>query len=125
MKIFGDGHKSDGWIAERESMGLWEEGQPMINYINTLSFITETVAKVGYSNDVLHLSAIEMIYLILIIGFNYFSLALLIEKIAGFKLKDPLIEYTKKLNDDVYDIFRNPLVKTKMIIRKTHAVDND
>ena len=97
----------------------------MINYVNALSFITETVAKVGYSNDVLRLTQWEMIYLILIIGYNYFSLALLIENIAGFKLTDPLVEYTKKLNDDVYDIFRNPLVKTKMNIRKIKHIDND
>ena len=64
-----------------------------LNYVNSLSFITETVAKVGYSNDVKILTMAEMLFLIIIILINYFLLAIIMEEIFGFKLQNLIENY--------------------------------
>ena len=77
------------------------------NYINAFSFITETVAKVGYSNDAAPCTKLEMTFLICTIGLNLFYLAIIMEHIFSYRYKNPLQEYSKMLDQELFAIFRS------------------
>ena len=77
--VLGVGHH--GWIYDLIEEDNYDVNEGLFNYVNALSFITETAAKVGYSNDVKHLSKFEMLFLITIILINFFNLAVIMEKI--------------------------------------------
>jgi hypothetical protein len=103
------------WLLTQESRGwmhrLMEEGvyrDFMIgNYVDAADYLSLTITKVGYNNYANvgeGLTKTEMVFIILLIGFNFGPMSSLMESIFAFRILDPLVDFREKSAADISDV---------------------